>query len=305
MISENIKNIFRFIDFLHSNIPHFNKQKPLLDEIADLRQQYYSLNPKIYFNHKFERDELKVKEDMLVDRFRTECKDAIKDKIQEFGITDLSNFGNNHFYNIGELMILVTTAAYDREDVEEIIKAKENYISIIANLEIGLKHFLPYDLLNDFNDELYDCFLPFFNSEDRLKLEKYRAENLSNIESLTPVANVITIKYELSECARLITQKFNDMHSKGWAYAFLSEKDFSSYVQLLTNFFEYRPQIISATEIKLKRNTKTRVATILRDIHKDLSEKELINDKPFFKLVKILNHFKHDSEKDLYKALTR
>lgn len=110
---------------------------------------------------------------------------------------------------------------------------------------------------------------------------------------------------QLSECAMLITQKFNDMHDKGWAYAFLSESDFNSYVQLLTNFFEYKPQINSADEIKLKRNTKTRVATILRDIHKDLSEKELINDKPFFNLVRILNHFKHDSEKDLYKALTR
>lgn len=172
MITEKVKNIFYFIDFLHSNIENFNRQKSLLNEIADLRREYNDLDPKIYYKHKFEREAIAEKGDKLIEVFRKECKNIINEKINELEITDLNNIGNNHFYNIPELIILVETQKYDKEDAHLIIEAKKKYISIFKNLQLNLDNFLPYDLVKDFNETLFDCFKPFLSLDDKLNIEK-------------------------------------------------------------------------------------------------------------------------------------
>lgn len=172
MITEKVKNIFCFIDFLHSNIENFNRQKSLLNEIADLRREYNDLDPKIYYKHKFEREAIAEKGDKLIEVFRKECKNIINEKINELEITDLNNIGNNHFYNIGELIILVENQKYDKEDAQLIIEAKKKYISIFENLQLSLDNFLPYDLVKDFNETLFDCFKPFLSLDDKLNIEK-------------------------------------------------------------------------------------------------------------------------------------
>jgi len=172
MITAQVKNIFYFIDFLYSNITHFNKQKPLLDQIDDIRKKYYDLDPKTNFEHKFERELIAEEGEMLVNTFWNNCKNLINEKISSLKITDLSNIGNNHFYNIGELVILVETQKYDKEDVKLILDAKCKYVSILENLQLSLDNFLPYDLVRDFHETLYDCFKPFLTSDDKIKIEK-------------------------------------------------------------------------------------------------------------------------------------
>ncbi|UZT98015.1 hypothetical protein ODZ84_00135 [Chryseobacterium fluminis] len=172
MITEKVKNIFYFIDFLYSNIIHFNKQKPLLDQIDNLRKEYNDLDPKTNFEHKFKREKIAKKGDKLVNTFRNNCKNLINEKISSLEITDLSNIGNNHFYNIGELVVLVETQKYDQEDVKLILEAKSKYVSILENLELSLDNFLPYDLVRDFHETLYDCFKPFLSFDDKHKIEK-------------------------------------------------------------------------------------------------------------------------------------
>ncbi|MDN3694263.1 hypothetical protein QWZ06_19255 [Chryseobacterium tructae] len=172
MITEKIKNIFCFIDFLESNIALFNKQKTLLDQIDDLRKTYNDLDPKVNFKHKFEREKIAEKGDKLVNSFRNNCKNLINEKISSLEITDLSNIGNNHFYNIGDFVILVERQKYDQEDVKLILEAKSKYVSILENLELSLDNFLPYDLVRDFHETLYDCFKPFLSFDDKHKIEK-------------------------------------------------------------------------------------------------------------------------------------
>ncbi|RLJ33136.1 hypothetical protein CLU97_2612 [Chryseobacterium sp. 7] len=188
MITEKVKNIFYFIDFLHSNIENFNRQKSLLNEIADLRRKYNDLDPKIDYNHKFERETIAEKGDKLTDVFRKECKNIINEKINELEITDLNNIGNNHFYNIGEFIILVETQKYNKEDAQLILETKKKYVSIFENLQLSLDNFLPYDLVKDFNETLFDCFKPFLSLDDKLKIEKSKEiqanRNKVTIESL-------------------------------------------------------------------------------------------------------------------------
>lgn len=174
MITDNIKNIFRFIEFLHLNIEHFNNQKPLLDEISQVRKEFNDLDPKINYEHTFIRKELKEKEDELEARFYNECRKGIREKAIELNIINFNDSFGGGFVNIREFLILVTTQDYDRNDVEIILRAKDNYISLMTRVTVNLDRFLTYGIIRDFKDDLFDCFKPFLTDSDKEILGKFK-----------------------------------------------------------------------------------------------------------------------------------
>lgn len=175
MITDNIKNIFRFIEFLHLNIEHFNNQKPLLDEISQVRKEFHDLDPKINYEHTFIRKELEEKEDELEARFYNECRKGIREKAIELNIIDLNDRFGRGFIHIGELIILVDTRNYDRDDVEIILRAKENYVSVLTKVKVDLNRFLTYGIMRDFKNDLFDCFKPFLTDDDKEILAKFKS----------------------------------------------------------------------------------------------------------------------------------
>ena len=91
----------------------------------------------------------------------------------------------------------------------------------------------------------------------------------------------------------------------GWGYAFTSETDYNTFLNLLTNFFEYNSYTLPKTAIRLKIGCKTKLAITLNVIYKQLSEKALKSDKELFNIVRVLSHFKGLSDTDIYKAMTK
>lgn len=137
-----------------------------------------------------------------------------------------------------------------------------------------------------------------------VEYEKMYAAALSVQHVKTKAISERPAEPQQSDFSKLIKDKFNGFNDD-WQSLFLTGNDFNMVVQILTNFFERKPYTIENISINLKRNTKTKVAAILRDIHKDLSENQLKKDEEFFKIVRVLNHFKNEDEDNLYKALTR
>jgi hypothetical protein len=136
----------------------------------------------------------------------------------------------------------------------------------------------------------------------KLSILKAFVKTQSNIEPLPPQ----TISINESRTKKVICETFNNIDKQGWQYAFVSEQDYNLFTDLLTNFFEYKPYTLPETTIQLKRTCKTKVAKALGEIHKELSnENKLSTDTEYFKIIRVLNHFKNETEGDLYKALTR
>lgn len=113
------------------------------------------------------------------------------------------------------------------------------------------------------------------------------------------------IDKEQNRTKKVIAETFENMDKKGWQYAFATEQDCNLFTDLLTNFFEYKDYSIPNTVIQLKRTCKTKVAKALGEIHAELSENPLNSDTEYFKIVKVLNHFKDVSNFDLVKAMQR
>ena len=157
----------------------------------------------------------------------------------------------------------------------------------------------------------YESFTKLLSSRINKRLillaEKYNdiSKKISNINILPERKDLIQHKKDSSKTMELIIERFEIMDSKGWNYAFRSEKDFLSYVDLLSNFFEFQSYKLPKEKIILKKSTKSKVAITLGEIHKELSEKRLSEDFKFLELVSILNHFSDLSDKDIAKALSK
>jgi hypothetical protein len=104
----------------------------------------------------------------------------------------------------------------------------------------------------------------------------------------------------------LISNKFEEIDRvNGWKYAFSSESDYNTFLELLTSYFAFKEYSLPKKIINLKRTTKTRFAKALSPIHKDLSNIPLKSDNEFFKLIRVFNHFEKLSDDEIYQAITR
>ena len=171
-----------------------------------------------------------------------------------------------------------------------------------------------------------NCMRPEFGfgllSSDNEFLKRYNIEiemltNLVDLEFKSLQINqsnkdLSQVKGEKEEGNEIIkTRDVINKHIKtldnnaGWGYAFKNENDYTVFLNLLTYYFTNESYKLPEIPIKLKRDCKTRLAKVLSPIHKELSEKPLKSDKEFFKILKVLNHFKNLSNVQLYDAITR
>lgn len=135
----------------------------------------------------------------------------------------------------------------------------------------------------------------------KLAILKAFKKTQPNIESLPTEP----ISVNDNRTKKVILEVFENMDKKGWQYAFVSEKDYNLFTDILTNFFEYKPFSLPESTIQLKRTCKTKIAKALGEIHAQLSENPLKSDIEYFKIIKVLNHFKRVSDFDLVKAMQR
>jgi hypothetical protein len=150
------------------------------------------------------------------------------------------------------------------------------------------------------------------STSDQIEILKYKQfvnTELSNAEGLVNSVENSQPKVEQSthsKTAQVITNLFEQIDKRGWEYAFTSENEYTSFVGLLTDFFEYKEYTLPVSVFKLKARTKTKIAKILGEVHRELSNSDtLISDLEYFNLIRVLNHFQNDKNHDLYKALTR
>lgn len=106
----------------------------------------------------------------------------------------------------------------------------------------------------------------------------------------------------LNRTRKTIEDEFLYKGEIDWKFAFKQEKDFNEFVTLLTLFFTGEKYKLTDT-ISLKAGSKTRLARILRNIYRELSEDKMRSNEKFFSIVGILSPYKNDP--NLYETLTK
>ena len=105
---------------------------------------------------------------------------------------------------------------------------------------------------------------------------------------------------------KLIRERIENVDKEGWGYFFQVEEDYNCFTDILINFFEYKEYSLPVNPFKFKQNSKTKLASVLGDIHTELSEIKLVDNCKFFEiLTSCVNHFSNDDRQKIYNALQR
>lgn len=129
---------------------------------------------------------------------------------------------------------------------------------------------------------------------------KFKSDKLGSgvIKQEQPNDAGITIK-------TIIEKEFETLSEQGWEYAFFKKNDYELFVDILVNFFIGKVGQPPYDPIRLKRRTKNKIASVLRDIYYRLRETSLRSDKDYFDALRVLLPFKDQGDDKIYKSLTR
>ncbi len=122
MITPKIKNLFHFIEFLHSNIENFNRYEKEINELYLLDKERQKLNPNKNFAEKLEYDkiQLQIKDKHKV--IQENIIQPINDKANELSICNPDESPTLWNYNISEILELKEN--FENEDLPVIFNHK-------------------------------------------------------------------------------------------------------------------------------------------------------------------------------------
>lgn len=151
MLSNKIKALFKFIEFLHSNIDNFKQYDKLWDEINSLVCRKNVLKPLENYTDKLERDELDTEIKPKFNIIDVNIIKPIREKAIEF---DICNFDDEPNYNWYHMQTDIALLKYDvcETDLPIINKHKNMYKEYREKIETdyGQSFFFNefYEILN-------------------------------------------------------------------------------------------------------------------------------------------------------------
>ena len=327
MITPKIKALFQFIEFLHSNIENFKQYDEVINELNILKKEWSKLEQDKNFVEKLKYDQLKAKIEKKFLIINKNINEPIQAKAKELNLYDFNNikalWGSSDIYHLKE--------NFSEDDLPDILHHIDKYIEFRTGTDyMNIQYFFRNELDKDLK-KLCD----FFNEDKKNEFEVFETKTIpvnsiqetveqfqkgnrkvslpmdflnpskvqqNNNETLPPQP----IKANESRTKQVITENFETMDKKGYEYAFMTEQDYNTFTDILTNFFEYKEYNLPKAPIQLKRGCKTKLAAILGKIHSELSNVDKFSsDTDYFNIVKTLSHYSNLPNDQLYKALTR
>lgn len=185
MISDKIKRLFQFIEFLHSNTDNFKKYDTVIDELNKLDIQRRNLKPKNNFADKLKYDEIQreIKEKFnVVDvNIITPFKNtAIELNVCDFQKEPILCWNNveSDIYNLKQ--------DFNSEDITEILDHKSKYIGFRTHTNCTYFNNFFFSELDEILKELFD----FFREGNENEFEPFEAETIK-VDNLKDAINVL------------------------------------------------------------------------------------------------------------------
>ena len=172
MISDKTQNLFKFIDFLYSNIDNFKQYDEVIKLLFDLDEQRNKLSPEKNYVDKLKYDEVKheIKEKYnIIDK---NIIQVIEDKATELNICDPKETKTLWNWNISEIINLKNN--FSEDDVPNIIKYKIKYI--VFREKTNCTYFRDF-LFSDLDEILKELF-GFFKDTKENEFEPFEAKTI-------------------------------------------------------------------------------------------------------------------------------
>jgi hypothetical protein len=174
MITDRIKALFNFIEYLHSNIDNFNKYNELIKELEFIKAEKNKLNPENNYKDKIKFDELQTELESKFKRLQEKTVNHIKAKAKELEVCNFDNEPNYSFNNV-ENEIYQLKKSFKNVDLPEIFKHKIQYHQYRTSTH---KNFLSLGFFfNDLDRILKDLF-DFFKESEQNEFEAFETKTI-------------------------------------------------------------------------------------------------------------------------------
>lgn len=137
-------------------------------------------------------------------------------------------------------------------------------------------------------------------------------KSLKNEEQLLKKTKIQITKYVadmegFDKTRKIVIDHFNTLsRTIKWKYAFKNEMDFQIITDSLVSYFNKKTDIELPTElVKLNLYSKTKVATCIKAIFKELGDGNLKNEVKLFEIMKWMSPFKDDTPDQIYKLMNK
>lgn len=195
MITDRIKALFQFIDYLHSNIENFKNYDNDVNEFDLLFSERSNIDPQKNFADKLKYDEIQAE---LLERFKAiedNITKPIEAKATELNIFDINKHETLYNWNISEIGNLKEN--FTKEDLPIILEHKTKYIEY----RTATKHHYFRPFLFSGLDEILKILFDYFKETDKnefTEFEKSFSNNINefvqNIKEMKPSKIKIPIK---------------------------------------------------------------------------------------------------------------
>ena len=197
MITPKIKNLFHFIEFLHSNIENFNRYEKEINELYLLDKERQKLNPNKNFAEKMEYDKIQVQIKDKHKVFQENIIQPIKDKANELSICNPDESPTLWNYNISEILELKEN--FESEDLPVIFSHKNKYLEYRTKTK-GEAFFELGFFFDDLDRVLKELF-NYFNETEQNEFEAFETKAVR--------VNYITEAVELLKQGHKVTLPLN------------------------------------------------------------------------------------------------
>jgi len=190
-MNQQIKALFKFIEYLHSNIQNFNQYDEVISDWVHSSKQLDKSNPNSN-DVQIERD---IKESFKrnQDIIQKNIQEPIHSKATELNICDINNLETLWNWNIPEINNL--KESFSKEDFPEIFEHKKKYIEFRTKInfnEFLLRFFAELDHILI---ALFDFFIePDQNEFEAFEMKGKQARSLSEvIRTIKPEQTKLTV----------------------------------------------------------------------------------------------------------------
>lgn len=186
MITEKIKALFSFIDFLHSNIGRFQKYNDLIKDLELLKVEKNKLNPESNYKDKLRFDTLQSELESKFENLQVNSANVIKVKAIEL---DICNFDNEPRYNFNGVQeeIQQLKKNFLSKDLVEIFKHKNKYIEYRNNTH---KTYLSMSFFFEELDEITKSLFDYFKDTEQNEFESFETKTII----VDDLSDVITLQ---------------------------------------------------------------------------------------------------------------
>lgn len=177
---QRIKALFKFINYLHSNIENFNLYNDLIKELELLDKERNKLSPENNYKDKVKYDKLQARIESKFKILQDNTANLIKAKANELNVC---NFNNAPIYNFNgvEAEIRQLKKNFNKEDLPEILKHKNLYLDYRRQTH---KTFLSLQFFFDELDEIAKNLFNYFTDTEKNEFETFETKAIP-VNSIT------------------------------------------------------------------------------------------------------------------------